>query len=211
VDDRLENRLLLREWLTAVGFTVHEAHNGRQAVEIWQDWRPHLILMDMRMPEMDGYEASRLIKSSMAGQETIIIALTASMAETERALVLSSGCDDMVRKPVREAIILEKLAEHLDVQYLYASAMLPTGTMGGNTAVSTLYLDQQLQQLHQQQPESLASLRSSANALDMEGSYTIINQQIRPHFPLLAQHLQELVDNFRFDALQTLLHKVPAL
>src|SRR5207249_446648 len=63
VDDTLENRLLLNELLSAVGFEVREAANGREAVEVWDEWRPHLVWMDMRMPVMDGREATRAIRS----------------------------------------------------------------------------------------------------------------------------------------------------
>jgi signal transduction histidine kinase/CheY-like chemotaxis protein len=206
-DDRAENRLLMREWLTAVGFDVREAVHGRDAVAIWQEWRPHLIWMDMRMPEMDGYEASRLIKSSVVGQETVIIALTASTAESERALVLSSGCDDFVRKPVREAIIFEKIAEHLDLQYQYArpdQAIHAVETLGNDaTAVGDEKLVQQLTFLSDAER---AALLNASSTLDLEAAYKIITT-IQQSDPIFAQQLQEMVDNFRFDALQSILHK----
>ena len=203
-DDRYENRLLLREWLTAVGFVVREASDGRETVAVWQEWRPHLIWMDMRMPLMDGYEASRLIKSSVAGQETVIIALTASMAGSERALVLSSGCDDFVRKPVREALIFEKMAEHLNLQYQYALPPASGSPENGDTAVSN---HQRLaQHLAQLSPKQQHALRQSANALDMEAAYQAI-AIIQQSAPPLAAQLAELVNNFRFDTLQNLLNE----
>jgi two-component system sensor histidine kinase/response regulator len=64
VDDTAENRLLLSKMLVAIGFEVQEAADGAQAVETWQTWRPELIFMDMRMPVMDGYEATRQIRSA---------------------------------------------------------------------------------------------------------------------------------------------------
>ncbi|MCA9981901.1 MAG: response regulator, partial [Anaerolineales bacterium] len=205
-DDRPENRLLLREWLTAVGMSVQEASNGREAVHIWNNWRPHLIWMDMRMPEMDGYEASRLIKSSAFGQETVIIALTASTTESERALVLSSGCDDFVRKPVREALIFEKMAEHLNLQYQYAGSPvlsnLPEAAEEQTvTAVSDNQIVSQLQQLT---PEQQQTLLTAASRLDMEVAYSTI-AAIQMTDPALAHYLQDLVNNFPFDALQSLL------
>jgi two-component system sensor histidine kinase/response regulator len=119
VDDRIESRLLLVKLLTLMGFEVREATNGKEAVEIWADWNPHLIWMDMRMPVMDGYEATRVIKSSVRGQATVIIALTASAFEEDRAIVLSAGCDDFMRKPFREEMLWEKMAQHLGIRYLY--------------------------------------------------------------------------------------------
>jgi DNA-binding response OmpR family regulator len=77
--------------------------------------------MDMRMPVMDGYEATRQIKSQLKGQATAIVALTASALEEEREVVLPAGCDDFVRKPFREEVLFEKMAAYLGAQYLYAN------------------------------------------------------------------------------------------
>ncbi|PJF24018.1 MAG: hypothetical protein CUN53_19960, partial [Phototrophicales bacterium] len=77
VDDKWENRHLMSTWLTNVGFKVREAANGREAIEIWESWDPQLIWMDMRMPIMNGYEATKHIKSTDKGSATVVIALTA--------------------------------------------------------------------------------------------------------------------------------------
>ena len=86
---------------------------------MWQQWQPHLIWMDMRMPVTNGYEATQQIKSHLKGQATVIIALTASTLEEEKAVVLSAGCDDFVRKPFREEVIFDKMAQYLGVRYIY--------------------------------------------------------------------------------------------
>jgi PAS domain S-box-containing protein len=119
VDDRLESRLLLVRMLSSLGFAVRDAENGSEAVELWSSWEPHLIWMDMRMPVMDGYEATKRIKKHLKGQATVIIALTASAFDEERSLILSAGCDDFVAKPFREQVILEKMEKHLGVRYIY--------------------------------------------------------------------------------------------
>jgi CheY-like chemotaxis protein len=102
-----------------MGFEVQEASNGQEAIAIWDQWEPHLIWMDMRMPVMDGYEATKYIKSTVKGNATAVIALTASVLEEEKAIVLSVGCDDFIRKPFREKIIFDTLAKHLGVKYIY--------------------------------------------------------------------------------------------
>ncbi|NJM27292.1 MAG: response regulator, partial [Pseudanabaena sp. RU_4_16] len=99
VDDKYENRQLLVKLLTPIGFEVKEAEHGQAAITMWENWSPHLIWMDMRMPVMDGYEAARQIKAQPKGQATVIIALTASAFEEERAVVLSTGCNDFLPKP----------------------------------------------------------------------------------------------------------------
>jgi CheY-like chemotaxis protein len=78
--------------------------------------------MDMRMPVLDGYEATRRIKATTQGQATVVIALTASALEEDRQLILSEGCDDYVRKPFRDVELFDVLARHLGVQFVYAEA-----------------------------------------------------------------------------------------
>ncbi|MGL6284836.1 MAG: ATP-binding protein, partial [Microcoleaceae cyanobacterium] len=105
VDDKPINCQLLIKLLIPLGFDVQQASHGKEAIEIWESWQPHLIFMDMRMPIMDGYEATKYIKSHVKGSATVIIALTASVLEEEKAIVLSAGCDDFMRKPFKESTI----------------------------------------------------------------------------------------------------------
>jgi signal transduction histidine kinase/DNA-binding response OmpR family regulator len=119
VDDKPINRQLLVKLLAPLGFEVKEASDGREAITIWNEWEPHLIFMDMRMPIMDGYDATKYIKSTTKGNATAVIALTASVLEEEKAIVLSAGCDDFLRKPFKEQVIFDTLTKHLGVQYIY--------------------------------------------------------------------------------------------
>ncbi|MGL6137896.1 MAG: ATP-binding protein, partial [Planktothrix sp.] len=96
VDDKPVNQKLLIKLLSPLGFQVKAASNGEEAIALWDSWQPHLIFMDMRMPIMDGYEATKYIKSHVKGHATAIIALTASVLEEEKAMVLSAGCDDFM-------------------------------------------------------------------------------------------------------------------
>ncbi|MEG4440439.1 ATP-binding protein [Microcoleus sp. AT9_B5] len=125
VDDKSINRQLLIKLLSPLGFEMKEASNGQEAIVIWDEWEPHLIWMDMRMPVMDGYEATKYIKSTTKGNATAVIALTASVLEEEKAIVLSAGCDDFVRKPFVEHTIFDALAKHLGVKYIYAETISP--------------------------------------------------------------------------------------
>jgi PAS domain S-box-containing protein len=111
--------LVVEDRWEAVGFEVREAENGQQGIQVWEEWEPQLIWMDMRMPVMDGYEATKRIKSTARGQATAVIALTASAFEEQRTLVLSAGCDEFVRKPFREEEIFAAMAKHLGVRYQY--------------------------------------------------------------------------------------------
>jgi signal transduction histidine kinase/DNA-binding NarL/FixJ family response regulator len=123
VDDKAINRQLLMRLLAPLGFEVKEASNGQEAIAIWDEWEPHLIWMDMRMPVMDGYEATKYIKSTTKGNATAVIALTASVLEEEKAIVLSAGCDDFVRKPFKEHTIFAVLTKHLGLKYIYEQSL----------------------------------------------------------------------------------------
>ncbi|MDB9512081.1 ATP-binding protein [Kamptonema animale CS-326] len=140
VDDKHINRKLLIKLLSPLRFEVKEASNGKEAIAIWDEWEPHLIWMDMRMPVMDGYEATKYIKSTTKGNATAVIALTASVLEEEKAIVLSAGCDDFVRKPFAEYTIFDTLAKHLGVKYIYAETNLPTIDERSKTILTSLQL-----------------------------------------------------------------------
>lgn len=117
VDDNELNRLLLVELLAPVGFELKQAENGLQAIECYKDWQPHCILMDMRMPVMDGYEATRQIKA--LSRQAIIIAITANVLEDKKELALQVGCDDYIVKPFNVSDIFSRIKVQLGVHYLY--------------------------------------------------------------------------------------------
>jgi signal transduction histidine kinase/CheY-like chemotaxis protein len=118
-EDNPKNRLLLCRLLAPLGFDIREAVNGQEAVAIFKEWRPHLVWMDIRMPVMDGLEATRRIKASYTGAETKIIAVTAHALEEEQHEILASGCDDLIRKPYRDWEVYDALSRHLGVRFLY--------------------------------------------------------------------------------------------
>lgn len=120
-DDQRENRLVLVKLLTQVGLEVREAANGYEAIALWQEWHPHLIWMDMRMPVLDGYEATKQIRCQSEGKTTAIIALTAFAMESDRNAAIKAGCDDYISKPFQAEVVFAKMAEHLGLRYVYAS------------------------------------------------------------------------------------------
>lgn len=197
VEDRWESRHLLVKLLEAVGFQVREAENGAEAIAIWDEWEPHLIWMDMRMPVMDGYEATRQIKAHLKGQATVIIALTASALEEEKAIILSAGCDDFVRKPFREDVILDKLTEYLGVSYLYE-----TNAEHHNREVDNPDLDaleDHLKVLLSQMPDSwITQLHEAATLADNDLIADLV-KSVPTDKNSLIQSLISLVDNFCYN------------
>ncbi len=117
VDDNPQNRVLLKEVLETAGFPVRTANNGREGVAAFHDWRPHLIWMDMKMPVLDGYAATREIRGSTTGNDVAIIALTANIAGEYQNGIFEAGCDDVVRKPFRVADVYAAIEKHLGVTF----------------------------------------------------------------------------------------------
>ena len=195
MDDRWENRQIVIKLLEPVGFAVKEASNGNEAVEIWQEWQPHLIWMDMRMPIMNGYEATKQIKSSLQGQAVYIIALTASTFESERAVVMSAGCDDFVHKPFRQEVLFEKMAQYLGVEYIYEQKQ-NSDSAGDRSSQGELTLD--AKSLQAMSPNWLTQLETAAAELDSEAMSLLISQIADEH-QLLARILEDKVDNFDYD------------
>ncbi|HEY1341668.1 MAG TPA: ATP-binding protein [Bryobacteraceae bacterium] len=121
-DDDAQNRGWLKGLLELTGFVVEEAVDGNQAVLRWQEWKPQAILMDLRMPGVNGLEATRRIRALPGGRDTVIIALTASAMEMDRRAALESGVTDFLSKPVLENEVLRALEKHVRLSYRYGEA-----------------------------------------------------------------------------------------
>ncbi|MCW6038423.1 response regulator [Spirulina subsalsa FACHB-351] len=117
-DDVAENREVLVKRLELWGFKVFEAQDGEEAIAQTAQHHPDLIFMDIRMPKLNGIEASQKIQQTLTPPIPKIIALTASAFEEDRTEILASGCDDFIRKPFQEQEILSCLAHHLKVQFI---------------------------------------------------------------------------------------------
>ncbi|MEM9508763.1 MAG: response regulator [Cyanobacteria bacterium P01_E01_bin.35] len=192
VDDVAASRLLLNKLLTEIGFVVKEAGDGQEAIALWREWQPDLILMDMRMPVIDGYEATKQIKAEAKDQETIIIALTASAFEEERVVILSAGCDDFMRKPFQEAELLTKIGQYLEIEYLYEEEVdAPDQAkvlLEELTSDSLLVMPQQWR----------SQLYEAAAQVDNQEIFKLI-LEIPDEYESLAKGLENLAEQFRCD------------
>ena len=100
VEDNPENRLLIRRILQAEGYTVLEASNAFQAIDLVKTENPDLILMDINLPEMDGYTLTARLKTMPKLSTVPIIALTANVMRGDRERTLEAGCDGYIQKPI---------------------------------------------------------------------------------------------------------------
>jgi len=179
------------------GFDIREATNGQEAIKVWEAWQPHLIFMDMRMPVMDGREATRYIKATPQGQQTVIIALTASAFEEERTEVLAIGCDDFIRKPLRAAVIFEALGKHLGVQYVYE----PVSISDQREKDRGQDLKSEMAALPS---ELVAQLKTATKLCDMEMIGCLVDE-IQSHNASLADVLAEMAHDFEYDQILALI------
>lgn len=205
VEDRLENRRLLSRLLRPLGFDVREAENGAEALDMWEAFSPHLIWMDMRMPVMDGYEATQRIRATTKGQAATIIAITASAFDEDRTMILSAGCDDFVRKPFRASEVYDKMHKHLGVRFVYDEPVDEANGSSRSTRDDTISVHN-LQAIPGNLREQLEQATLEA---DFEGIFTII-ESIRAHDMDIADTLSGMANGFRYDEISNLLQSAVA-
>ena len=194
VDDRQTNRKVLVKLLESVGFNTRTATNGQEAIALWQQWQPDLIWMDMRMPVMDGYAATKHIKKLSGEQKTVIIAITASAFEEQREQILAAGCDDFVAKPFTEQIIFEKLNQYLQVEFTYqAEAETRVFEPKSNNKQSLVKED-----LISLSPTLLTQINQAALAVDGEALEQAI-AKIPDSEQHIIQAIREMLVQYDFD------------
>lgn len=135
VDDRVENRAILVNMLQPLGFEVKEASDGQECLEKFIQFQPHVILIDVRMPVMDGLEAMRQLRQMPGGQELVLIAISASAFEHDREASQQAGADDFLPKPFRLERLLELLRTYLKLEWLFEEVTEPIDTQADQPIV----------------------------------------------------------------------------
>jgi len=113
VEDQLDTRLIIRDMLASTDYEIIEAEDGKQALAAIAKQRPDLILMDVQLPIMDGYTATRRIKADPTLRSITIIAVTSYALDGEEKTARAAGCDDYVPKPFSPRELLAKIRQHL--------------------------------------------------------------------------------------------------
>jgi len=201
-EDHADNCLLLRSILEPLGFDIREAVNGQEAVLLCETWHPHLIWMDVRMPVMNGLDATRQIRKIDPGGETKIVAVTAHALEDERNEILAAGCDDFIRKTYAETEIFDALAKHLGVRFVYAEERLPPSA-GKAGFVSVTQLEKLPSGLLRGLCDA-AVLLDGPRCLALVGSIDADERELRGR-------LQRMVDNLQYSELIQLLDSAIAV
>jgi signal transduction histidine kinase/CheY-like chemotaxis protein len=198
-DDAPDNRELLEQLLASIGFEIRTVVDGAQAVAQCQAWSPHLVLMDLRMPVMDGCEATRRIRAAH-GAAVKILALSAAVLSEDQAQALAAGADACLGKPFQEAKLLETIQRLTGVDYVYEAApgtAAPVPEAGAAEEVSA----EQIRGL----PETLvAELREAICRGEYDKMLALVDQ-IAAREERLGRRLRQLVERFDYGVLQQIL------
>lgn len=211
VEDFPENRQLLQALLEPIGFEIRVVENGAEAIAQWKAWQPHLILMDIQMPVMDGYEATRQIRllerhaslveySKLAAPDkeltTKIVALTAYAFEDDRIACIEAGCDGYITKPFIETVLFETIARHLGAQYCYADNSPPASASLERESLTA-------QDLSIMPSDWITQVHEAALDLN-DGKIRQLIAEIPQQAQMLIEQMSFLVDNFQLEAIATL-------
>jgi signal transduction histidine kinase/CheY-like chemotaxis protein len=206
VDDQSDNRRLVVQLLSSIGFEVREASDGEQALTLWQEWQPQLILMDILMPGINGYLVTQEIREREAVQgdnslpRTKIIILTALAMKSDRDRALAVGGDDFLSKPFQESELFDKLAQHLGVRYLYKE---PEQARDASQVVSASPAE--LKSYIAQMPQAWVEQMQEATLLGSENQVMQLIKQIPSDKAVLAQALTLILKRFNYESILTLL------
>lgn len=194
VDDSADNRQLLVQLFAPLEVDLRQAENGEEALTTWESFQPHLIFMDMQMPGLDGYEATRRIRQA-AGKgppQPKIIALTASSFQQDRARILAAGCDDFLSKPFQEEDLFQLISLHLGAQFVQET---PRAREIPDLSMDTLA------RLPAHLRARLTGAVQLADFQEMEASLAEIEQAQ----PQVAGALRPLINGFQYNKLLDLL------
>ena len=198
VDDIHANRAVLSAMLGAIGCEVLLAENGRQAIEVARVSQPDIVFMDMRLPEIDGREATRIIVEESGAAGPRIVATSASVLEHQRNLYMAAGCDDFVSKPFRSERIYRCLKNLLNVEFEYRE---PRPRDEPRIDLAQIRL-----------PEDLATRLMMAAELH---SATVLKNCLKevellgPAGQRLAEHLREFMSSYDMETIQKIVAQLP--
>lgn len=198
VDDLEVNRDLLYKLLTEIGFVVHPASDVKQAMQELMNWHPHIVLLDLMMPEIDGYQAIRAIRSIPQIAATPILVMSASVLgdNIERALEL--GGDLFLRKPFHESDLFDAIAQLLEVEYIYDKSAAGKGPFSETICDETSI---RLQGIPDQLIQTLREAVENGDTLLMHANIS----QLAQYDPGAAIVLEDLAENYEYAALLEIL------
>ena len=197
VDDSDTNRDVLRIMLEKIGIETCEAYDGYCAVDMVKETKPDLILMDMRMPGMDGIETSKKIREEEGNKGIPIIMVTASALEEQRAESMRAGLDGFIRKPFKESEILKEIKTKLKLEFEY-EVYESKSDKDESANVSA-------EDLKELSDETIDAIKDMAECGNIAALNELIETKVRIKSEKLANTLKVMVENYRYDGIFELL------
>ena len=199
VDDVPTNRNLLDELLSQVGFATRMAASGEEALVVFDEWHPDLVLMDVRMPGIGGLEAVRQLRGS--GSKAAIIAITASSLAEAEYEARDAGVNRFIRKPYREDELFAVIGELLGVRYIYEPTMSRSPARTARQVAGGSTLSQQLSDL----PPTLINQLREAAIQGRAKRLASLADQVGQYSEAASAEIRLLARDFRYDALMSAL------
>lgn len=196
-DDSEHNRELLALAIERAGFETRFAGDGAEAVRIWEEWRPHAILMDIHMPVMDGLEATRTIRARQGAEGVVIIAVTAAVMAEDQQAAKEAGCDGFASKPIHIEDVLARLGAALGVRYVMESA--------AEHSESPSLTAEQARGLVVGLPTDLVERLGHALRAALTEQVRALIDEVRACSPPLADHLTPMVQRYEYARVLSLL------
>jgi signal transduction histidine kinase/CheY-like chemotaxis protein len=197
-DDRAENRELLQKMLEPIGFATRAVNDGLEALEVFESWSPHLVLMDLRMPRLDGIQAIRRIRALPKHCKTPIIVLTASAFQTDRHHVMDAGGDDFIGKPFRERELYDKIGRLTGVKYVYDEETAPAAVTKKERVLSKEKVAAAIS------AELRDQLREAILRADLDAMLAVVDN-VQARDPEIANELRDRLEYFDYQSVLTLL------
>ncbi|MEH2233070.1 MAG: AAA family ATPase [Nostoc sp.] len=201
-DDRAENRAILVKMLSPLGFEIVEAADGHDCLNKAFEWNPDCILMDLLMPQMNGFETTRRIRRSPELKNAIVIGTSASVFDFDLNKSKEAGCNDFLPKPIRITELLEKLQYHLELEWIYED---------GETQVSKGNKEENSQQsLVAPSADEIATLLNLAMKGDLKGIVERVThlEELDVKYAPFSLELRQLAKGFQVKKIREILKNI---
>ncbi|WP_415911144.1 response regulator [Oleiharenicola sp. Vm1] len=197
-DDHEPNRVLLLDLLQPLGFDLVTAADGEEAVRVARETRPHLALLDVRMPNLDGLAAARRIRDELGDAAPVAIAISASAHDQQHANALAAGCVAFLAKPFKDEELFALIGRHLGLTWKLSDAAAPGETAAPFPTLPFPPAPAQADQLFELASSGdVAAVRAFAQKLAAED----------PRLAAFAAQVTELAARFKMKAIRSLVSR----
>ena len=200
IDDRYENRAVLVDLLKPLGFIIDEAENGLQGLKQVRQNRPDLIITDIAMPIMNGFEFLKQLKATEEARQIKVIVSSASVSQTDQEMAMKAGGDGFLAKPVDFSLLFDCLATHLDLEWQHAAEKVSTSPLP-EAKITVGHLPPRIDL------DQLLGFATQGNAQAIR-DHMVQLLQVEPSYSDFADAILKLAKEFKVEEIEELLHNL---